>query len=197
MAIGLDELETRKCVENNRNLFEDVAKGYMDAKDVYNVQYTILNYGKILDDMIDFIDGYDEYSKGDNKKFDGKVLTVSKNFYDKMFTDKSYRQKINLPEFREINKEYLVKTKKLQGIIESYLEDKNISSEMNSLLNLTNNQYKKLAKVCRDDMKIWLWLTTSNSKRFAYHIDDATRAQFTNKNAPVMHKYIKSDVRTV
>lgn len=197
MAIGLDELETRKCVENNRNLFEDVAKGYMDAKDVYNVQYTILNYGKILDDMIDFVDGYDEYSKGDDKKFDGKVLTVSKNFYDKMFTDKSYRQKINLPEFREINKEYLVKTKKLQGIIESYLEDKNISSEMNSLLRLTNNQYKKLAKVCRDDMKIWLWLTTSNSKRFAYHIDDTTRAQFTNKNAPVMHKYVKSDVRTV
>ena len=40
MAIGLDELETRKCVENNRNLFEDVAKGYMDAKDVYNALQT-------------------------------------------------------------------------------------------------------------------------------------------------------------
>lgn len=182
------ELETRKCVENNKNLFEDVAKGYVDAKDVYRIEYEILDYEKILDEMIDFIDGYKEYAESDNKKYDGKVLTVAKHFYDEMFKDKKYRKKIVLEDFKKLNKGYLIKTKSLQGIIENYLNDKDISSEMNALIRLTNNQYKKLAKVCRDDMKIWLWLTTSNSKHFAYHLDDSTRSQFTNKSSPVMHR---------
>ena len=62
---------------------------------------------------------------------------------------------------------------------------------MDALIRLTNNQYKKLAKVCRDDMKIYLWLTTSGSKFFAYHLDETTRSAYSDKKAPVMHKYVK------
>lgn len=189
--IDVNELSTRKCVENNRNLFEDVAKGFVDAKDLFRVQYTILDYEKILDQMIEFIDGYKQYSGGDDHKYEGKVLTISRNFYDRMFTDKKYRRKINLEQYKEISANYLKRTKELQGIIESYLSDKSISGEMDSLIRLTDNQYKKLSKVVRDDMKIYLWLTTSNSKHFAYHLDDTTRKQFTNPKAPVMHKYVK------
>jgi hypothetical protein len=184
-----NELETRKCVENNKNLFEDVAKGYINAKDIYRVQYSILNYSKIIDQMIEFIDGYKSYADTDDKKYDGKVLSISRNFYDRMFTDKdNYRMKINLEQFKDINKEYLIKTKKLQSLIESYLADKNMTSEMNALITLTNNQYKKLSRVMKDDMKIYLWLSTSNSKLFAYSIDNATRSEFSNNNSPVMHK---------
>jgi hypothetical protein len=189
--IDINELSTRKCVENNRNLFEDVAKGFIDAKDIFRVQYTILDYEKILDQMIEFIDGYKQYSGGDDHKYEGKVLTISRNFYDRMFTDKKYRRKINLEQYKDISANYLRRTKELQGIIESYLSDKSISGEMDSLIRLTDNQYKKLSKVVRDDMKIYLWLTTSNSKHFAYHLDDTTRKQFTNPKAPVMHKYVK------
>jgi hypothetical protein len=184
-----NELETRKCVENNKNLFEDVAKGYINTKDIYRVQYSILNYGKIIDQMIEFIDGYKSYADTDDKKYDGKVLSISRNFYDRMFTDKdNYRMKINLEQFKDINKEYLIKTKQLQSLIESYLADKNMTSEMNALITLTNNQYKKLSRVMKDDMKIYLWLSTSNSKLFAYSIDNATRSEFSNNNSPVMHK---------
>lgn len=184
-----NELETRKCVENNKNLFEDVAKGYINAKDIYRVQYSILNYGKIIDQMIEFIDGYKSYADTDDKKYDGKVLSISRNFYDRMFTDKDkYRMKINLEQFKDINKEYLIKTKQLQSLIESYLADKNMTSEMNALITLTNNQYKKLSRVMKDDMKIYLWLSTSNSKLFAYSIDNSTRSEFSNNNSPVMHK---------
>ena len=182
------QLAMRKCVETDKNLFEDVASGYMNAKDIYKTQYTILDYGKILDDIISFVDGYDEYKKQDNKKYDGKVLSLTRNFYDKMFTEKKYRKKINLEQFREVNLEYLNKTKKLQDIIENYLKDEHISNEMHSLLIITNNQYKKLSKVCRDDMKIFLWLTSSNSK-FKFNISEDLRKQFSNKSAPVMHKY--------
>jgi predicted nucleic-acid-binding protein len=188
--ISSKELETRKCVSNNKNLFEDVAKSFVNAKDIYKTQYDILNYDMILDQMIEFIDGYKEYEAKDDKKYEGKVLKISQNFYDKMFTDKKYRKKIHLEQFKDINVSYLRKTKELQTIIENYLKDKSISAELNSLIRLTNNQYKKLAKVCRDDMKIYLWLSTSNSKFFAYHLDESTRSAYANKNAPVMHKYI-------
>ena len=44
-------------------------------------------------------------------------------------------------------------------------------------------------------MKIHLWLTSSNSKFFAYHLDESTRSEFSNKNSPVMHKVDKNDFR--
>jgi len=189
--LSTNELSTRDSVERDRNLFEKVAKGFVNAKDVYRVQYTILDYDKILDQMIEFLDGYKQYEEGDDHKYDGKVLTISRNFYDRMFTDKEYRKKINLEQFKEINKEYLRKTKVLQGTLEKYINADTVSAEMNSLVRMTNNQYKKLSKVCRDDMKIYLWLTTGNSKFFAFNLDEATRREFSNKKSPVMHKYVK------
>jgi hypothetical protein len=141
--------------------------------------------------MIDFIDGYKQYSEADKHEYDGKILRISQKFYDKMFTDKKYRKVIDLDQYKDMNSSYLKKTKTLQTIIETYLKDKTISAEMDALIRLTNNQYKKLAKVCRDDMKIYLWLTTSGSKFFAYHLDETTRSAYSNKKAPVMHKYVK------
>lgn len=189
----IDKLQTRECVERDKNLFEKVAKGFVSAKDVYKTQYTMLDYIKILDNMIEFINGYKEYESGDDHKFDGKVLTVTRHFYDKMFTDKSFRKVINLDEFKNINEEYLKKTKELQNLLESYLKADKISAELNSLLSMTNNQYKKLAKVYRDDMKIYLWITTADSSFFAYHIDDYTKKAFNDKKSPVIHKYKKGD----
>lgn len=185
----IDKLQTRECVERDKNLFERVANGYVSAKDVYKVQYTILNYIKILDNMIEFVKGYKDYESSDDRKFDGKVLSVTRQFYNKMFTDKSFRKVINLDEFKSINEEYLKKTKELQNLMENYLCADKLSAELNSLITMTNNQYKKLAKVYRDDMKIYLWITTADSQFFQFHIDDSTRNAFNDKKAPVIHKY--------
>ncbi len=187
------ELATRKCVENNRNLFEDVAKGFVNAKDIYQTEYSILDYETILDQMIEFVDGYAQYSKEGDKKYNGKVLTISRNFYDRMFTDKKYRRKITLDQFKDVNTIFLQKTKQIQNLVEGYLKQEEKTSEMSSFLSLTNNQYKKIAKVYRDDMKIYLWLTTSNSKFFSFNLDASTRSEFTNKLSPVMHKSKKGD----
>lgn len=187
------ELATRKCVENNRNLFEDVAKGFVNAKDIYQTEYSILDYETILDQMIEFVDGYAQYSKEGDKKYNGKVLTISRNFYDRMFTDKKYRRKITLDQFKDVNTIFLQKTKQIQNLVEGYLKQEEKTSEMSSFLSLTNNQYKKIAKVYRDDMKIYLWLTTSNSKFFSFNLDASTRSEFTNKLSPVMHKAKEGD----
>lgn len=187
------KLQTRECVERDKNLFEKVAKGFVSAEDVYRTQYTILDYIKILDNMIEFVNGYKEYESGNDHKFDGKVLTVTRQFYDKMFKDREYRKIINLDEFKQINESYLKKTKELQSLMESYLNADKVSAELDSLIRMTNNQYKKLAKVCRDDMKIYLWITTADSSFFAFHIDESTKKAFNDKKSPVIHKYKKGD----
>lgn len=194
--LSTSTLATRKCIEDNRNLFEDVAKAHVDAIDMYKVEYSMLDYEKILDQLIEYINGYLSYSSTDNKQYEGKVLTVTMNFYNTMFTDKKYRRKMELWQMKEIGKKYLEKTKQLQTLMERYLNsDKEISAELNSLLRMTDNQYKKISKVFKDDMKIYLWLSSSNSKYFTYNISETLRSQFVDKRTPVMHKVNKNDFR--
>lgn len=192
MGIDVNKLSIVTTVDNNKNLFEDVAKEYNKAKDVFRVQYSILNYDKILDEMISYLDGYKKYAEGDdNKKYEGKVLSISRNFFETMFTKKEYRKKINLSAFREDNFNFLKRTKELKGIIESTLNDKDISAELNSLIRMIDNQFKKLSKVNKDDMKIYLWIVNKDSKFFAYNLDKKTRDAFYDKTSPVMHKVVK------
>ena len=162
--MDVKKLSMTTTVENNKNLFEDVAKDYNKAKDVFRVQYSILNYDKIINELISYLDGYKKYADEGSDKYKGKVLSISRSFFDKMFSDKEYRKKINLSEFRENNFNYLKRI---------------------------DNQFKKLAKVNRDDMKIYLWIVNADSKFFAYHLDQATRKAYYDKTSPVMHKVVK------
>ena len=50
MAIDVNKLSMVTTVENNENLFENVAKEYSKAKDIFRVQYSILNYDKMFSD---------------------------------------------------------------------------------------------------------------------------------------------------
>ena len=191
--LNVKDLKTIKFVSANQNLFESVASSHDNAKDVFKTQYSILNYGEILDKMIEFIDGYAKYAKSENNKFEGKVLDSAKKFYDNMFKDKKkYRSVINLNEFKNISKTFLLKTKKLQSIMDTCLKDID-SREADGFIRLTNNQYDKLSKCFKDDMRIYLWLSSTNSKHFAHSIDNTTKAAFNNKSTPVMHVYKKGD----
>ena len=60
--MDVKNLSMTTTVENNKNLFEDVAKEYNKAKDVFRVQYKILNYDKIIDELISYLDGYKKYA---------------------------------------------------------------------------------------------------------------------------------------
>ena len=108
-----------------------------------------------------------------------------------MFTDKEYKRKINLSEFRDINFNYLKRTKELQSVVESTLKDAESNGELNSLIRMIDNQFKKLAKVNRDDMKIYLWIVNSDSTFFKFKLDEKTRKAYYDKSSPVMHKVVK------
>ena len=181
------ELSTREFIVKNKTLFEDVNDAYANVKSEYDTQYTILDYEKILSEMIEYFEGYIKYVDSDDDKFAGKVLSTTKSFYDNMFDDKSYRKTITLSDFRELNKVFLIKTKQLQTLLEKNSEDKT-QTEVCAMCMMTDKQYRKLGKVHKDDMNIYLWLTTSNSKVFHKDLSDETKRAFYNKDTPVMHQ---------
>ena len=191
------KLNTQLFVEKHRNMFEDVARQYDDVKDLNGPQkYSILNYGKILDMICEYMTGYINYKEKGNNEYSDKVLSQTIYLYNTMFTDKKYRTKIELSQMTDINRSFLEGTKKLQTLLDEQtklLQTKEgpDAEELNKMIMLTNNQYGKLSKVYHDDMSIYLWLVSSKSKiKFLnrYNIDSKLRVDFNDKHTPVMHK---------
>lgn len=182
------ELSIKDFVIQNKDLFEDVNDSYSNIRNEYDTQYTILNYEKILSEMIEYFEGYVKYMDSGEDKFAGKILSSTKNFYDNMFEDqKRYRQKITLSDFKDITKVFLMKTRELQVMLEKHSGDK-AQTELCAMCMMTDKQYRKLSKVYKDDMKIYLWLQTSNSKVFNTELDESTKHAFHNNGTPVMHQ---------
>lgn len=183
----------QSCVIKNKNLFEDVAQTHQNMRASDDVSYSILNYDRILNEMFDFITGYVNYKKNGANTYAGKVLSTTCHFYNTMFVDKhKYRCIITLADMKRINKSFLQNSKKLQDLLDELCDDENNSNdkELESLIIMTNRQYNKLSKVYRDDMKIYLWLSTSNSKVFSRDIDTDLKIIFNDPDTPVMHKNV-------
>lgn len=182
-----DTLSMKAFVVDNKDLFQQVAREYKYDTKKRERQYTQLNYRYILKEMVDFVNGYIEYKEKDSSKYAGKVLGTAKSFYDGMFSNKKkYRRKLFLPEIKDTYADFLRGTKELQSLLEANLNRGNIDPEFRMLLTMTDNQYRKISKVCRDDMQIYLWLATEDSS-YEYHISGKLRADFVDSNTPVIH----------
>lgn len=182
-----DTLSMKAFVVDNKDLFQQVAHEYKYDTKKRERQYTQLNYRYILKEMVDFVNGYIEYKEKDSSKYAGKVLGTAKSFYDGMFSNKKkYRRKLFLPEIKDTYADFLRGTKELQSLLEANLNRGNIDPEFRMLLTMTDNQYRKISKVCRDDMQIYLWLATEDTS-YEYHISGKLRADFVDSNTPVIH----------
>lgn len=188
-----ESLSMKGFVVENKGLFEKVAREYKYDTKYRERQYTQLNYRYILTEMVDFVNGYIEYKEKDSGKYAGKVLGTAKSFYDAMFTNKKkYRRDLYLAEIKDSYADFLRGTKELQTLLENNFERANGDPEFRMLLTMTDNQYRKISKVCRDDMQIYLWLVTENTS-YEYTIPGKLRADFVDDNTPVIHpKKIKS-----
>lgn len=187
-------MEKVKCgaiksfVKANQSLFEDVASKYKNAKDSDDVQYSMLNYSKILNEMAEYIEGYIDYKEKGNKNFSGKVLQTTEFFYSNMFEDKKkYRRIVSLDDMRETAAEFLKDSKNLQTVMENASKYDDSDAELRQLINLTDNQYRKLSKVYKDDMRIYMWLSTSKSPIYRRPISADLRTDFKDKTTPVIH----------
>lgn len=189
-----DNVELFKRVEytNKSNLFTKVANDNVRARHIDETDYTILNYSKILNDIASFVEGYVKYKEEGDNRFASKVLDTTINFYDKMFEDKSYRKIITLQMFSDISEDFLKETTVLQELFIKCdkLIESSFDHELEQLTAVTKKQYSKISKVFRDDIKIYLWLTSKGSViKTPYSVlpGDLMYA-FNNKSTPVMHE---------
>ena len=173
-------------IKQSKSLFEQINEKNMNVADKDDVQYSILNYKKILEDMTEYVKGYFDYKEQGEETYAGKLITSTHKFYDEMFTNIKYRTTITLYDMKRINQEFIAGTQSLQEMLEN--DDVTIDAEGRAFLTMTDNQYKKLMKVYKDDGDIYRWLVTKKSKFFNNGIPDQLRRSFNDKAAPVMHQ---------
>ena len=183
--IDKDTLSTKLFIMGAKEDFEDVAKSIYTSTNPK--KYSMLDYEGIIDKMCKYIEGYVDYKASGDNKFNGKVLSTTRTFYDNMFNDKKYRKVLKLKEIQDSHKQFLISTKKLQSLLEKYIDKQDYDYELQQLITMSNNQYKKLSKVYKDDMDIYRWQATLDSKLYSYPIPAATRANFYDINTPVIH----------
>lgn len=183
------ELSTRAFVADNKKCFEDIVSDYTNMDSRNDVVYTMLNYEVILDKMREFITSYLNYRDSGNDKYsEENIIGATIRFYDKMFTSDEYRHDVTMSDIKNICKKFLEQTKKLQDVMQEQLNQDEIGSTLKQLLNLTDKQYSKVAKVFKDDMDICKWIKTSKSKVFNHDIPARLKAAFNNKETPVIHR---------
>lgn len=200
MILTKDSLSTKNYVRSSRDLFEDVCDSRIkQLRDTRKVN--ILNYVKMIQDMREFIEGFIKYKEEGTGKYKDDVIATTVQFYNSMFTNeeistkkatlsrhKEYRHKMYLTDFPSMMESFLKETKALQTIMEAHINESNIDPEMRVMLQITDNQYRKIAKVNRDDMAIFLWLSWNETFRAdKYDIPSRLRMMFNDPNTPVMH----------
>jgi hypothetical protein len=185
MMLTAEELATKKFILSAKGTFEDMASTVI--RTTHSDRYTMLNYEEILEKMCDYIESYVDYKKTGDEKYRGKVLATTRIFYDSIFTEKKFRKKLTLKQISKTNEVFLKGTKEFQAVMEKYIEKQDQDYELQEMLILSNNQYKKLSKVYNDDMKIFMWLATGNSNMYNYSIDPRLRAAYYDLSTPVIH----------
>lgn len=184
--------EIEQIVCEYRTMFEDVAKTRLNNLPADDVLYSVMDYGKILQEMCTFLEGYASYREKADDKYDGKVISSTKKYYDAMFSNQGsaespYRKQMTLVDMQTINESYVEGTLRLKTILESVME-KYPDSETEQLVGMTRNQYGKLAKVYGDDMQLYLWLATKRSKFNPKCAPVKNRVDFWDTNTPVLHR---------
>lgn len=193
--LTIEHLATREFVSENKELFEEVSKEYKFSSGLRIRKYTQLNYKKILKEIIDFMTGYIDYKEKNTGKYKGQVMATARSFYNNMFMDDhKYRKELFISDMKDSYESFLRGTKQLQEFLESNLERSKPDPEFHQLMIMTDNQYRKLSKVCRDDMQIYLWLATEDSVVYNYTVSAKLRADFIDTSTPVIHpKKIKKE----
>lgn len=184
--------EIEQIVCEYRTMFEDVAKTRLNNLPKDDVFYSVMDYGKILHEMCTFLEGYCSYRDKGDDKYDEKLIPSTKTYYDKMFesqgsSDSKYRKQMTLADMQTINEAYVTGTAQLNTIMESVME-KYPDTEAEAIVKMTGNQYKKVAKVYGDDMRLYLWLATKQSRVNPKCAPVKDRVNFWDTNTPVMHR---------
>jgi hypothetical protein len=175
------DFSTKIFIASNKSLFEEVQSSYSRTSSIeHSGLFTILNYEKILNAMCEYLDGYMKYKDSGDNQYSNKIDQSTVAFYNRMFNDPvQYRKEIAMSEFRDINTQYLRGTKELQDKMHELESLTDVEAER--LLRITDNQYKKLSKVYKADMEIFMWKTCGKN------IKNEIKVAYDDKSSPVIH----------
>jgi hypothetical protein len=180
------QLDISKFVKDNRSLFEKIMT--MPIEKTEPVGYTILNYKTILVHMEAFLLEYLKYREEGTNKHGDRIISRTKALFDMMFEpdSKTYRMDFGLTEMPRINREFLEGSDTMKKCLQRIIDDEveYMDAEMQAVVLMTSNQYKKLSQVFKDDLLIWCWLTTGRGA----NLPESARRAYHNPNDPVIHK---------
>lgn len=195
-AVSKMKADVKGFVMEKRRSFEQLAKEYRanDVKDAS--KYSILNYTKIMNETVEYVQGFFDYVRDGKTEYLSKVLGLTLEHYGKMTTDPKYRVVMDLKSMEPMNVTYLEKTKALLDLCDQmakYADDpvnevpyttKKVVSEM---IALTDNHFRRVSKIHSDDTDIRLWLLSRHNKYLKSDISSRQMADFMDKATPVMH----------
>lgn len=176
--------EIKDYIMKNRNIFEDVQNSRKENSGSSRVgEHSILNYPKIMDDIIKYMQGFKKYKDSGDSSYKHKVIQSTYTFYNKMFdadSNSKYRKNITLSEFPNMNYKFIEKSKELHQLLKELKGS--IDNETVNMITVTERQYRKIAKVNKDDMRLYLWLSSNAT------ISTDIRTYYNDPKTPVMHK---------
>lgn len=192
----MEPMETKSFCAQNAALFTKVNDTLKNTHNIDADVYNCLDYEKILNTMCEYLTGYMDYLKSGDTKYDGKILDSTVTFYDSIFTSIENRREIILKDFEDINEQFLSKTKALQDTLDKCLADvaDNHNRMSEQIYHVTNRQYRKLARVYHDDMKLVLWIRDKKARGAKYGTDGCYNpgsgaiSAFYDKTSPVIHE---------
>lgn len=185
MIVMEETSEIRDYIIKNRDIFMDVQNTSRNNSGNFRQgTHTILNYPKILDQMLEYVRGFRSYRKGGNDIHKRELLENTYGFYNGMFEKDKWRKKIALSEFNEMNYKFIERSKELNAFLKEL--KRSVDTQTLQIAKVTERQYKKLAKVNHDDMLIYLWLTKNQS------INSDLKAFYNDPTTPVMHKALSN-----
>jgi RNase P/RNase MRP subunit p29 len=79
-----------------------------------------------------------------------------------------------------MNYKFIEKSKELHQLLKELKGS--VDNETVNMITVTERQYRKIAKVNKDDMKLYLWLSSNAT------IPTDIRTYYNDPKAPVMHK---------
>ena len=174
------ESNIKSYIISNKSLFEEVQASHARSSSVDQFgRYSVLDYEKIMNSIIEYLDGYIKYKNDDDDRYRGKINASTEAFYNKMFVDDMYRHEISLEEFKNSNRAFVELTKTLQDKMQEL--ENCVDCEAKGLYIITDRQYRKVGKVMHDDMQIYMWKTVGKT------IDTRIKVTYNDKTTPVMH----------
>lgn len=176
--------EVKDYIMKNRDIFEDVQNARKVNSGSPRVgEHSVLNYPKIMDEIIKYVEGFKKYKDDGDKSYKHRVLNSTYTFYNNMFDGderSKYRKIITLSEFPNMNYKFIEKSKILHRLLKELKGS--VDNETLNLITVTEKQYKKIAKVNKDDMQLYLWLSSNLA------CSSEIRTYYGDPKTPVMHK---------